>query len=99
MTTLRAGVTLVELIAVIAILGLVAVVAAPALRTPELPPSTRDIARELQRRSAHEGRPMTAVVQTRDGARWMTAWPNGVLVADTVPRAASVAATGGPNAP
>ncbi len=88
----RAGVTLIELVVVLAIVSTAALVVAPQLHAPNRAPSLGDVGRDLQRRAARDRRPVTTITQTADGARWMTAWPNGLLVVDSarhsVPRAA-----------
>jgi len=82
---MRAGFTLIELLLTIAILGLAAGVAALALRAGEsrAPHGWREQLLAARTRAITTG---AAVTEVTDSVGRFTAYPSGLLIADSMPR-------------
>jgi prepilin-type N-terminal cleavage/methylation domain-containing protein len=83
--TRRSGMTLIELLVTLAILGIVCSVVVLAFRNPSTRVGDDAISQALQARrlALREGRIITIDIDTPDGPRQVSAFPDGSIVADS----------------
>jgi Tfp pilus assembly protein FimT len=81
----RPGATLVELVVVLAMLGVMAIVATPALRRADPAPAEgiEAVVRRVRMQAIQRGTPATESFRERERLIVVTAWPNGLLLADS----------------
>jgi len=85
----RRGVTLVELLVVLAILAVMAGMAGIAMRVRHDDPTESELAMrrvaELRHTAIANGQPVSILVSVSDGARRVTAYPDGRVLGDSLP--------------